>query len=204
MPKTKVNFDTNGFLTKESLKRVLEFTTSITYDLKAFDPDVFRALTGANVKPVLRNLKEILKTAPDKLWEVRVMVIPGVHEHDVEGMCGFLADIDPKVKLNFLAFRPNFVMEDYLGATDELLEKCVKIARDVGLENVSWSGRPGLPGELPEDVKKIMKKLDFPEQIALPVGFARSHGCDSEPRNCGVCEINQDCPIRSYEPRQIT
>lgn len=28
----KVNYDTNGFLTKKSLKRVLDFTTSITFD----------------------------------------------------------------------------------------------------------------------------------------------------------------------------
>ena len=58
-PGVKVNFDTNGFLTKQSLNRVLEFTTSITYDLKAFGPELFSALTGAKVEPVLRNLKYI-------------------------------------------------------------------------------------------------------------------------------------------------
>jgi len=35
-PDTKVNFDTNGYMTEESLERILGFTTSITYDLKAY------------------------------------------------------------------------------------------------------------------------------------------------------------------------
>ncbi len=35
----KVNFDTNRYLTSVSLEKVLKFTTSITYDIKAFNDD---------------------------------------------------------------------------------------------------------------------------------------------------------------------
>jgi pyruvate formate lyase activating enzyme len=57
--RVKVNYDTNGFATEESLERVLAVSTSITYDIKAYHDDVHRALTGAPVAPVLRNAAEI-------------------------------------------------------------------------------------------------------------------------------------------------
>lgn len=38
-PSFKVNFDTIGFMTESSLERILDFTTSITFDIKAFYDD---------------------------------------------------------------------------------------------------------------------------------------------------------------------
>jgi pyruvate formate lyase activating enzyme len=204
IPGTKINYDTNGFLTQTSLKRVLAFASSITYDLKAFNPQIFKSLTGANVKPVLRNLKYIINNAIDQLWEVRVMVIPGVHDHDVEILCGFIADIDQKVKLNFLAFRPNFVMENHPGADEEYLENCVRIAKDAGLENVTWSGRPGFERKIPEKVMKILEIQNNPGSEALPQAYAESFGCTQDIRNCGKCSNNRECAIKNYTPTKIT
>ncbi len=205
IPETKINYDTNGFFTKSSLKRILAFTTSITYDLKAFTPALFSALTGADVKPVLRNLKYIIKNAPEKLWEVRVIVIPGVHEDDIPCLCKFIADLDTNVKLNFLAFRPNFIMESYFGATEELLEHCLSVAQQCGLKNVTISGIPGLPGKLPKyiPVKDIMNKYNLPRNIALPLGFAKWAGCNREIRNCGSCSVRNNCTIKKYQAKEF-
>ena len=52
-PEIKVNFDTNGYMTRNSLERILAFTTSITYDLKAYSDELLLALTGALSGPVL-------------------------------------------------------------------------------------------------------------------------------------------------------
>jgi len=146
-PGIKVNYDTNGFLTTESLKRVLKFTTSITYDIKAVREKTFTALTGAFVEPVLRNAEYIANHAKDKLWEFRVMVIEGVHDDEVKEIAAFVADLDPSLPVNFLAFRPNFAMSTYHGPTWKYMEKCVYIAKEAGLENVSWSGLPTIKGE---------------------------------------------------------
>jgi pyruvate formate lyase activating enzyme len=202
-PGVKVNFDTNGFLTKQSLNRVLDFTDSITYDLKAFGSELFSALTGAKVEPVLRNLKSIIKDTPDILWEVRVLVIPEVHEEDVKGLCKFLADIDPNVKLNFLAFRPNYVMDDFFGATEELLDHCIKVAREYGLENVNWSGRYGLRANVPESIKKVLKICKNTKQL-VPQKFAELAGCTYYPRVCGTCTEMSECTITQYRAKRIT
>ena len=199
VPTVKVNFDTNGFLTIQSLRRVLEFTNSITYDLKAFNPELFSALTGANVKPILRNLKDIIKNAFEKIWEVRVMVIPGVHDEDIAPICKFLSDLNPKLKINFLAFLPNFVLEKYLGATEELLDHCVAVALEYNLENATWSGCPGLGGKLPDEFNKVAINPELPKNVALLSRFASLSGCSQVKRNCGTCSMKKDCKLKRYK-----
>ena len=181
----KVNYDTNGFLTEESLKRVSRFTDSITFDVKAFDPRTHRELTGAPVEPVLRNAKTIVKRWPEKLWEFRYLSIPGVNEKDVEPFAEFLADIDESLPLNFLAFRPNFVMEDHPGARRSEMISAVKKAESAGLENVSWSGHPGI------DRKK--DKTELSQKI-------KELGCTNVPRRCGSCKKRLKCPVKKYRP----
>jgi pyruvate formate lyase activating enzyme len=214
----KVNYDTNGFLTTNSLKRVLAFTTSITFDIKAYNDDTFLALTGAPVEPVLRNVEYVARRAKNKLWEFRIMVIPGVHETEVPALCEFLAELDPTLPVSFLAFRPNFVMDAYLGATYKLMEYCVGTAKQKGLEDVSWSGHAGIKGSLPGGVKAHMDKLRGSPGYRLAMAFAIERGCiagrgvckkggeeheRTHPlRRCGECVMakKQRCKLRRFVP----
>lgn len=188
-PEIKVNYDTNGFMTKSTLNRVTKIAESITFDFKAYNDDVHRALTGAPVEPVLRNARILVEKTPEKLWEFRYLLIPGINEGNVEDLSEFLAGIDEDIPLNFLAFRPNFVLEDHPGATKEEMRKAVKTAKEAGLENVSWSGRTGLPGTIPND-----------SGASLANKIARKKGCVSEKRDCSSCEKNKDCNLKSYNP----
>ena len=196
----KVNFDTNGFMTKSSLKRVLEFTTSITFDIKAYHDDVHRAITGASVEPVLRNAEYLIENAMGKLWEIRYLLIPGMNEKDVIHLSRFLSEIDSETPLNFLAFRPNFIMENYKGAGRKDLEKAVKTANDVGLKNVSWSGLPGIEGE-----KRVFEQDKYTHHGAKIAGrIAEEHGCVTHPRDCKICPKLKECQIKSYKPSRRT
>ncbi len=196
---TKVNFDTNGFLTKESMKRVLEFTTSVTFDIKAYRDEVHRAVTGAPVEPVLRNAEYVAEHARDKLWEFRTLIIPGVTEDEVGPLAEFLAEIDPSLPLNFLAFRPNFLMHGYRGASREAMEYAVEKAESAGLENVSWSGLTGLPGKIPSGRSTNYETTGG--QIAGRI--AEESGCTTHPRDCGSCESKHDCTIKKYRPETV-
>lgn len=196
----KVNYDTNGFMTKSSLKRVLEFTTSITFDIKAYHDDVHRAITGAPVQPVLRNAEYLVENAVEKLWEFRYLLIPGINEEDVIHLSRFLSDIDNDIPLNFLAFRPNFVMENYKGAGRKDLEKAVKTAKDAGLKNVSWSGLPGIEGK-----KRVFEQGEYTHQGAKIAGrIAEESGCVTHPRDCKSCPRLKECKIKRYKPSRRT
>jgi len=198
----KVNFDTNGFVPPKTFDRILSVSTSITFDIKAFHPEVFSALTGAFVEPVLKRAKNLASTAPEKLWEFRVMVISGIHEHEVEDLCDFLADIGPDLPVNFLAFRPNFIMEDCPGATRALLEHCVSLGKRAGLTNVSWSGRAGIEATIPEGIKGREKELEGSPGERLAMAFAKERGCISNRRNCGKCKAVHECILKRYEPAE--
>jgi pyruvate formate lyase activating enzyme len=193
-PSVKVNYDTNGFMTQESLNRILAFSDSITYDIKAFEPKLFRALTGADNEVVLRNAEYIAKVASDKLWEFRILAIPHLHEPDLEGLCQFIADLNPSLPVNFLAFRPNFVMDEHPWATRKLMEKCVEIAHRAGLENTSWSGR----------AKNGKRKTESKGNVEIAMGCAWSHGCiQKDERRCGACEAVDDCRIKQYTTEKL-
>jgi len=181
----KVNFDTNGFMTEESLERILNFTTSLTFDIKAFSDDAFRSLTGAFVEPVLRNTEYIIRNAPEKIYEIRILAIPGVHEGEIAPLSRFLSDINPEVPVNFLAFRPEFLMKDYQGATVSFLDWCISEAQINGLKNVSSSGMTGIPGSI-IPLKTILK----------------DYGCRNyNDRLCGSCSLLDNCSLRYHSHR---
>ena len=201
-PETKINFDTNGYLTQESFERVLAFATSVTFDLKAFDDGVHHALTGAAVTPVLRNAEQIGRYHGDQLWEYRILVIPEITDSEVPALCRFIASIDPSLPVCLLAFRPNYVLEEHPGADALLMERCLESARAAGLVNVHWSGRAGLQGT----VRKFSdQRLDaiLPNPAArLATAYANRAGCVTVPRNCGSCAT--PCGMRDFVPSRVT
>jgi len=192
-PSTKVNYDTNGFLTKDSLRRVLGFATSLTYDIKAFREDTFSALTGGFVEPILRNAEYIARHAKKQLWEFRVMVIEGIHDSEIQELCQFLSDLDETLPLNFLAFRTNFAMERYHGPSYDFMNWCVEVAKKSGLENVDWSGHPSIRGDSCE-----LKGSE------LAMSYAKEAGCVKRVRICGACGKAHDCDLKRYVPRRRT
>ena len=202
-PDTKINFDTNGYMSEKSLERVLSFSTSITYDLKAYHEEVHLALTGASSKPVLRNAEVIGRYARDKLWEYRIVVIPELTEDEVRPLTEFIAAIDPSLPVCFLAFRPNFVLEDHPGAKTKHMQRCVRIARDAGLKSVYWTGHPNIPG------KRAYSETELRDQYVLQGAqragsYALSAGCHTHPRGCATCRSNQACQIKTYRPSRVT
>ncbi|MDY7031726.1 MAG: radical SAM protein [Thermodesulfobacteriota bacterium] len=198
----KVNFDTNGYMTEKSLKRILSFATSITYDLKAYHDETYHALTGASSRPVLRNAEHIGRHAKDRLWEYRILVIPKINEGEIKLITEFISNIDPSLPVCFLAFRPNFVLENHPGASITLMDRCVEIARDSGLENAYWSGHPGIPGVFMKCEDEIKQKYQS-EGAQLSGSYALSAGCKTHPRACSTCVSNQLCRVKKYVPRRV-
>jgi len=60
----------------------------------------------------------------------------------------FAVDIDPSLPVCFLAFRPNFALEDHPGASRGLMDRGVAVAKDSGLENANGSGHAGIAGSV--------------------------------------------------------
>ena len=112
----------------------------------------------------------------------------------------FIADINPRLPVCFLAFRPNYALEHHTGATAELMDRCVAIARKHGLRYAYWSGHTDIPGSaLPPSNKAVSA---YQQDGARAAGaYAHAAGCITHPRNCIACTTHQTCAVKRYVPQ---
>lgn len=99
--------DTNGMVDLQALPGLMAATDGVMLDVKAWDPAVYRALTGAaDNHMVKRNLAYL--AAAGKLAEVRIVNMPGrVDAADaINGVAEALGKARETVKLKLIAFRP--------------------------------------------------------------------------------------------------
>ncbi|MFX0106623.1 MAG: radical SAM protein, partial [Candidatus Hodarchaeota archaeon] len=198
-PHIKVNFDTNGFPSRSSFQRILSFSDSITFDIKAFHDEVHRALTGAPVEPVLKNAEEMARYY-DQLWEFRILVIPSIIDlAEVQAIVEFIAGLDETLPVSFLTFRPNFCLDSHPGASEKLMRKAVSLAHDAGLVSVNWAGFPDIPGKmcvLPPSYQNQFTYL----QTAYAMYYANQAGCKQTLRYCKGCKNQVSCKLKGYTP----
>jgi pyruvate formate lyase activating enzyme len=72
----------NGYVNKEPLEEIISFTDAFNIDLKAFNNDFYRQLTGADIEPVKNALKQIAKSG--KHLEITSLIIPGQNDNENE------------------------------------------------------------------------------------------------------------------------
>ncbi|MEA1869287.1 MAG: hypothetical protein U9N09_03940 [Euryarchaeota archaeon] len=68
---------------QKTLWRVIDIATSISFEIKAYDGDVHRMLTGAPSTPVLMNAEVLATRARECIRAFRTVVIPGITERQV-------------------------------------------------------------------------------------------------------------------------
>ena len=196
----RVGFATNGFASRDSFERIIGLSTWINFEIKAYDDEVHRAVTGAPVEPILKNAELLMKNARGKIRVIRTVVIPGINEKDVGRIAEFIASVDPTVPYRLVGFRPNFLLYYHPGPTEKMMERLTRKAKAKGLEDVSWSGY--YPKEIPPLV--LEKATEGNKKRASPAGIANAYlslsGCVAVNRNCGKCLERQKCPSMLMEP----
>ena len=80
--------DTCGFVSKESIDKVLPYTDTFLYDIKAIDEDVHIKCTGQSNKIILENLKHIDSLC--KKIEIRIPYVPEYNSDQIEKIVGVL------------------------------------------------------------------------------------------------------------------
>lgn len=73
---------TNGFVNRDPLGEIISFTDAFNVDLKAFNNNFYKKLTGAFLEPVKENLKQI--AASGRHLEITTLVIPGRNDDEKE------------------------------------------------------------------------------------------------------------------------
>lgn len=73
---------TNGYVNPEPLEEYLQFIDAFNVDLKAFNNNFYKNLTGADLKPVKASLKMIMKAG--RHLEITTLIITGQNDNESE------------------------------------------------------------------------------------------------------------------------
>lgn len=130
--------DSNGMVDFSLHPKLLEACDGVMLDVKSWDPEVYRKLTGADNEIVLKNLELLWKL--DKLEEIRIVCLPGESDYEtvLKGVAERLGS-PVKVRVKLIRFRPFGVkgrLKDAREPSDELMEDAERLARSLGYENV--------------------------------------------------------------------
>jgi len=72
----------NGYVNSDPLDEILEFIDAFNIDLKAFNDNFYRKLTGAELEPVKNSLKQIANSG--RHLEITTLIIPGQNDDEKE------------------------------------------------------------------------------------------------------------------------
>ncbi|MEM4590595.1 MAG: radical SAM protein [Nitrososphaerota archaeon] len=111
------NGDGNPFLVKRVVETVLESGGNVKFDLKAFNPNIHKALTGLDNKRILENFEMVYRSFYDKrpglpVLAATTLLVPGyVDAEEVTDIAEFIASLDETIPYSLLVFYPHFMMD---------------------------------------------------------------------------------------------
>jgi pyruvate formate lyase activating enzyme len=146
----RICWETNGSmhprLLDAAVRYALETGGCIKFDLKAYDDNVHRALTGISNRRTLENFRRAAKQFDRRpelpLVVASTLLVPGyVDARQVGEIARFIASIDARIPYALLAFAPNFYMADLSCTTPSHAREAEGAARAAGLANVRLGNR---------------------------------------------------------------
>ncbi|MBL7075029.1 AmmeMemoRadiSam system radical SAM enzyme [candidate division KSB1 bacterium] len=139
---------TNGYISKEPMKKLCRVLDAVKIDLKAYTEKFYREFVVGGLKPVLDTLV-LLKDMG--MWtEIVYLIIPTLNDQpgDLKAMCRWIAsELGPGVPLHFSRFYPQYQLKNIPPTPVSTLERTRDIALEAGLHYVYIGNVPGHPGE---------------------------------------------------------
>ena len=102
--------DTCGFVSRESIDKVLPYTDTFLYDIKAINSAVHKKCTGVDNTIILENIKYI--NSRGKNIEVRIPYVPSYNRGEIDEIAEFLKPLENVRKVKVLPYH-NFAGSKY-------------------------------------------------------------------------------------------
>lgn len=141
----RVCWETNGMMNPKFLDLAIEYSVRtggcIKFDLKAFDEQLHRALTGVSNRRTKENFKRAARRYRERLIPPLVvastLLVPGFVDADQVGkIADFIVSIEREIPFVLLAFAPHFYMSDLPPTSYRHAREAEAAARSAGLVNV--------------------------------------------------------------------
>ncbi len=102
-------------------------------DLKGFSERFYKEITGARLKPVLKNIEYLGGEIWHKIWlEITTLVI----EEELRGIARFIASINKNIPWHVTAAHPDYRMLHIRHTSHSTLIKAYEIGKEEGLNFV--------------------------------------------------------------------
>ncbi len=156
---------TCGYMGQAALADMCKALDAVKVDLKGISESFYRDACGAELKPVLRTIKQIAKSRVH--LEIVNLVVPTLNDSDrmfTELSDWIHGELGPDVPLHFSRFRPDYQMLHLPPTPAATLERARSIALGRGLRYVYVGNVPGHPGNntfCPWCKKEIIRRTHF-------------------------------------------
>jgi len=135
-------FVSNGYITPEALETIAPYLDAANIDLKGFNDDTYRKLTGAALQGVLDCLRDYRRHG---IWtEVTTLLIPGRNDdpQELRKLTRFIADeLGPETPWHVTGFYPTYKLQDAPPTSLASLQAARKIGQQAGLQFVYTGNR---------------------------------------------------------------
>jgi pyruvate formate lyase activating enzyme len=141
-------YHSNGFINPEPLKELCQVLDAANVDLKGFTEEYYSTMSQGRLTPVLQTLKTLKHEGVH--LEITNLVIPTKNDDadTVKKMCAWIKnELGADTPIHFSRFYPLYKLRNLPSTPVSTLEKCRKIAMDVGLEYAYIGNVPGHEGE---------------------------------------------------------
>ena len=96
--------DTSGYVSWKVLEDILQWTDLFLYDIKCYDGELHRRLTGVDNKKIKSNLKRLLKRGTPLI--IRIPLIPGCNDRpsEMERIAGMIREMNATPTVHILPY----------------------------------------------------------------------------------------------------
>jgi pyruvate formate lyase activating enzyme len=145
-----VCWETNGSMHPRLLDQAVDLSLStggcIKFDLKAWDDNLHRALTGVSNRRTLGNFRRAVQRVSERrhlpLVVASTLLVPGYVDADEVGrIARFIASLDPDIPYALLGFHPHFFVPDLPRTSVRHAEQALAAAQEAGLTRVRIGNR---------------------------------------------------------------
>lgn len=103
---------TNGYISKEALKKISPYVDAMNIDLKSYSEKFYKETCKAKLEPVLETIKLAHKL---KIWiEITTLIIPKKNDSkkEIENIAKFIKSVDENIPFHLSRYFPNYLMKE--------------------------------------------------------------------------------------------
>jgi len=154
-----------GFMNEEPLAEMCKTLDAIKIDLKGYSEDFYRSVCSAELRPVLKSIKQIAKSRVH--LEIVNLVVPTLNDSDkmLKGLIDWiLGEVGPDVPVHFSRFHPDYQLLNLPPTPVATLERAYGTAMNRGLHYPYVGNVPDHPGNntyCPSCRKAVIRRQGF-------------------------------------------